>query len=155
MGKIPLRLDDFERMIFRLGYHPAAESELNQEIDPYNSSKIFVNIRSLKNIVRNFGFQEESIIRARYFNNKYWGTFYTIKNIPPVDNFKEEMIALGFHLVGELELNEETDFRNTQRVYPNISKLTLLIKHFGFQEDIVSRIKFIDNKHQTTVYIVE
>jgi len=80
MDKPISKLDDFELMIFRLGYMPSAEIILKEEIKHNNPHNIFPNLKPLKNIIRDFGFQEDSIIRTRYFNNEYYGTFYTTKN---------------------------------------------------------------------------
>jgi len=78
MKKSP-KLDNFEMMLFRLGYEPTAEIELNEETDFRNHHRVFPNIKPLKNIIRDFGFQEDTIIRVRYFDNKYYGTIYTKK----------------------------------------------------------------------------
>ena len=153
MNKLPPKLDDFELMIFRLGYLPSAETQLKEETEYNNPHKIFPNLRPLKNIIRDFGFQEDSIIRIRYFNNKYYGIFYTTKNSTNDKTFQKNITQLGFLEKRKLKLNEEIDFRNHKRIYPNIYPIIQFTKNLGFQEDIVSRIKLNENDYIAINYI--
>ena len=77
---------------------------------------------------------------------------YTIDNLPDVDTLEKIILNLGYLKEAELSLNEETDHRNSQRIYPNIIPLTKFMHTLGFQEDIVSRIKLKSDNYLATIY---
>lgn len=79
MAKRPPKLDAFEENIFKLGYKPIAEIKLKELNDPRNHKRVYPNIYPLATIVRDLGFQEDTIIRVRFFDNEYFGTVYTKK----------------------------------------------------------------------------
>ena len=75
----PHNLDEFEEAIFKLGYVQVAEIILDEIKDERDYKKIYANVWPFQKIARDLGFQEDTIMRVRFFDNKYYGTFYLPK----------------------------------------------------------------------------
>ena len=79
MAKSPPNLDDFEMDLFKRGYKPVTETELQDVPEHFNPRRIFIDIKPIYNDVRFLGFQEEILIRIKLRDNKYFATTYIKK----------------------------------------------------------------------------
>lgn len=77
------------------------------------------------------------------------------KTPPNLDDFEMDLFNRGYKLVAEQELPEENDPANYKRIYANIKSLHNTFRFLGFQEEIIVRIKFRDNKHFATTYVLD
>jgi len=75
-----------------------------------------------------------------------------MSNPPNLDEFEMDLFRRGYKLIGESELNEETDPRNPHRIFPNPKSLCNDIRFAGFHEEILIRIKHRDNKYFAAIY---
>ena len=74
---------------------------------------------------------------------------------PNLDDFEMDLFKKGYKLISEQELPQENEPMNHKRIYTNAKPLYNTFRFLGFQEEIIVRVKFRDNKHFSKRYILD
>jgi len=74
------------------------------------------------------------------------------ENPQKLDDFEMDLLRRGYEFVTEKILPEEIEPSNHRDIYTNIKPLYNSMRHMGFSEDTVIRIRFIDNKYVANIF---
>ncbi len=74
-------------------------------------------------------------------------------NPPNFDSLEKFLDENGYKLVREIELKEETDLRDSHKVFINPKSMYNLFRDVGFHNEIITRTIFRDNKHFLKMHV--
>lgn len=76
-----------------------------------------------------------------------------------LDDLEKSLLEDGYEFVTEKVITEQTEPTNPQKVYLDVKQLSYDLKqldrsmrYLGFAQDVVIRIKFVDNKYVAKIF---